>query len=235
MINLIEIIKTECLPRRDCMLSVFDAAGESGFLYFKDGQLIEVNTGKLWAKEALRTLFSWHLQSYATGDLPRGIKRTIWEPLDKVVEELAGMEVAAGIKQAGEALPARARTGLVPAPVLPLAMQDPFLWFVDKLHTLPGFLAAMKDDGDAVHPLIGLAPAQVLSPEWFRQFSDKIAGMGESLGAGVLLEWYLETDVCRVWRFHIHERHIIIFSNLEVLPDEFEEAFHQMVQEEKKP
>lgn len=232
MINLIEVIKTECLPRRDCMLSVFDAAGESGFLYFKDSQLIEVNTGKLWAKEALRTLFAWHLQSFSVGDLPRGIKRTIWEPLDKVVEELAGVEVAASIKQASEVIPVRARTST--APVLPAAMQDPFLWFVDKLHTLPGFMAAMKDDGEKVHPLVGAAPSQVLSSDWFRQFSDKIAAMGESLGAGALLEWYLETDVCRVWRFLIHERHIIIFSSLEVLPDEFEESFHRLVQEDNK-
>jgi hypothetical protein len=233
MINLIEIIKTECLPRRNCMLSVFDASGESGFLYFKDGQLIEVNSGKLWAKEALQTLFSWSLQSYTLGELPRGIKRTIWEPLDKVIEDLAGADVAVSIKQVGERLATTGLTGRVPSPVLPVAMQDPFLWFVDKLHTLPGFLAAMKDDGESIHPLVGIAPAQVLSSEWFRQFSDKVGSMGEALGAGALLEWYLETEVCRVWRFMIHERHLIVFSNLEVLPDEFEEAFHKLVEEDR--
>jgi hypothetical protein len=230
MINLIEIIKTECLPRRNCMLSVFESGGESGFLYFKDSQLIEVNSGKLWAKEALQTLFRWNLQSYTLGDLPRGIKRTIWEPLDKVIEDLAGAEAAHAIKvAAADDFSPGTRPSSAVSPMLPLAMQDPFLWFVDRLHTLPGFLAAMKDDGDSIHPLVGIAPAHVLSSEWFRQFSDKVGGMGDALGAGVLLEWYLETDVCRVWRFHIHERHIIIFSNVEVLPDEFEEAFHTLV------
>jgi hypothetical protein len=102
---------------------------------------------------------------------------------------------------------------------------------VDKLHTLPGFLAAMKDDGESVLPLVGIAPSHSLSPEWFRQFSDKISLMGESLGAGSLQEWYLETDVCRVWRFQVHERHIILFAALDILPDEFEEAFHLLIGE----
>jgi hypothetical protein len=231
MINLIEIIKTECLPRRNCMLSVFDAHGESGFLYFKDGQLIEVNTGKLWAKEALQTLFSWSLESYTLGELPRGIKRTIWEPLDKIIEELVGSQEADSVKQADEGLATARQTGRVPSSGLSAAMQDPLLGFVDQLHTLPGFLAAMNDDGESIHPLVGVAPAQVLSAEWFRQFSDKVESMGESLGAGALLEWYLETEICRVWRFMIHDRYLIVFSNLEVLPDEFEEAFHKLVEE----
>lgn len=233
MINLLEIIKTECLPRRNCMLSVFEGGGESGFLYFKDSQLIEVNSGKLWAKEALKMMLGWELQSYTLTELPRGIKRTIWEPLDKVIEDLAGGEAADSIKDASERI-AAVRTQVVPVTALPRAMRDPFLGFVDQLHTLPGFLAAMKDDGENILPLIGIAPSQALSPEWFRQYSDKIASLGETLGAGSLLEWYLETEVCRVWRFLVHERALIIFASLESLPDEFEEAFRQLTAEERR-
>jgi hypothetical protein len=228
MINLIEIIKTECLPRRNCMLSVFESGGESGFLYFKDAQLIEVNSGKLWANDALKMMLGWQMESYTLGDLPRGIKRTIWEPLDKVIEELVGAEAAYGIKDAVGAF-AAAGPSTAQLPTLPLAMQDPFLWFIDKLDTLPGFLCAMKDDGESVLALVGSPPDQVLSPDWFRQFSDKIAQLGHALGAGELNEWYLETELCRVWRFHIHERYIIIFASLDVLPDEFEDSFRQVV------
>ncbi|MDX6766772.1 MAG: hypothetical protein SFU85_08270 [Candidatus Methylacidiphilales bacterium] len=228
MINLIEIIKTECLPRRNCMLSVFEDAGESGFLYFKDAQLIEVNSGKLWANDALKLMLGWQLSSYTLGELPRGIKRTIWEPLDRVIEDLVGAEAAHGLKDAiGDFATGGPSSG--PMPVLPLAMQDPFLWFVDKLETLSGFICAMKDDGENIIPLIGKVPDQVLSPDWFRQFSEKVAVLGQSLGAGEAEEWYLETELCRVWRFHIHERYIIVFASLEVLPDEFEEAFWQVV------
>jgi len=41
--SLEEIIRKECLPLRDCMLTITDANGEAAFLYFKEGELIEAN------------------------------------------------------------------------------------------------------------------------------------------------------------------------------------------------
>ncbi len=51
--SLEEIIRKECLPLRDCMLTITDANGEAAFLYFKEGELIEANYAALWGKEAL--------------------------------------------------------------------------------------------------------------------------------------------------------------------------------------
>jgi hypothetical protein len=74
---LTELIQNETLPQRNCMLTVFDISGESVFLYFKDSQLIEVNSGKNWGIKALSQVFAWKVNSYAVGELPVGIKRTL--------------------------------------------------------------------------------------------------------------------------------------------------------------
>src|ERR1700683_5115387 len=77
-----DIIRQECLPLRDCMLTVTDANGEAAFLYFKEGELIEANYAALWGKEALAQIISWKLADSTVAPLPLGIKRSLWDQIE---------------------------------------------------------------------------------------------------------------------------------------------------------
>src|ERR1700733_12494226 len=77
-----EIIRKDCLPLRDCMLTVTDANGEAAFLYFKEGELIEANYAALWGKEALAQIVTWKLAERTVAPLPLGIKRSLWDQIE---------------------------------------------------------------------------------------------------------------------------------------------------------
>src|SRR5271155_486788 len=80
--SLEEIIRKECLPLRDCMLTITDASGEAAFLYFKEGELIEANYAALWGKEALAQIVGWKLAERTIAPLPLGIKRSLWDKIE---------------------------------------------------------------------------------------------------------------------------------------------------------
>src|SRR5260221_11581070 len=74
--------RKECLPLRDCMLTITDANGEAAFLYFKEGELIEANYAALWGKEALAQIVTWTLAERTIAPLPLGIKRSLWDQIE---------------------------------------------------------------------------------------------------------------------------------------------------------
>lgn len=225
MLNLIEIIKNECISQRHCMLTVYNEQGDSGFLYFKEAQLIEVNAGKLWGKDALATIVYWRLASHAISELPRGIKRTIWEPLDQIFAELVDADSANSI---GEAIGQLQMGNLDESlPTSPAALRDPLAPLVQRLQDLPGFLAVFKEAGEEMRPLSGSIPSASLSPEWFVQFSTRIRDLGEGLGAGGVREWFLEVDDCRVWYVPVQETHVLIFSTTDGMVDDFEQGIKE--------
>lgn len=226
MHNLIDIIKLECLPRRSCMLTLYDAQNENAFLYFKEAQLIEVNAGTLWGKDALKMIFSWEISSYDIGELPMGIKRTIWESLDVIVEELVNREVAQDVGDAMRSL----EVGDVPTPSSDLSsLRDAIQPYIDQLSVLPGFLALYKTHKNNTRLLAGKAPTRAVSAEWLSQFTDRVTRLGDSLSAGVLLNWYLEVNDFRVWRIEIEGEIVYLMSDLNSNPDEFEAAFQEVI------
>src|ERR1700733_12697153 len=77
-----EIIRKDCLPLRDCMLTVTDANGEAAFLYFKEAELIEANYAALWGKDALAQIITWKLDDSTVAPLPLGIKRSLWDQIE---------------------------------------------------------------------------------------------------------------------------------------------------------
>lgn len=210
------------------MLTVYSEQGDSGFLYFKEAQLIEVNAGKHWGKEALGIIVSWRLTSNNVTELPRGIKRTIWEPLDQIFAELVDAESGESLGQVMGSLQMDDLTedggqGLAPG------LQDPIAPKVQKMQELPGFLAAYKEYGDDIRPLSGSIPTKSLSTDWFSQFTARIREMGEGLGAGMLKEWYIEVEDCRIWFIQIEESGLYIFSSLDVMVDEFEASLAEIL------
>src|SRR5271154_3563546 len=80
--SLEELIRKECLPLRDCMLTITDANGEAAFLYFKEGELIEANYAALWGQEELAQSVTWKLADNTVAPLPLGIKRSLWDQIE---------------------------------------------------------------------------------------------------------------------------------------------------------
>ncbi len=226
MHNLIDIIKLECLPRRSCMLTLYDTNSDNAFLYFKEAQLIEVNAGTFWGKDALKMVFGWEISSYDMDALPMGIKRTIWESLDVIIEELVSREVAEDVGQAMRSIEA----GDAPTPSTDLSgLRDTLQPYIDQLAVLPGFVALYKAHHEKARLLAGKAPTSAVSAEWFSQFTDRVLRLGDSLSAGALLSWYLEVNDFRVWRIEIEGEVVYLMSDFESSPDEFETAFQEVI------
>lgn len=227
MLNLIEIIKNDCITERNCMLTVYNEQGDSGFLYFKEAQLIEVNAGKLWGKEALAMIVQWPLTSNNVTELPRGIKRTIWEPLDQIFSELvdaeSGESLGAAVGQLQMDDLEEKTSGAAPG------LQDPITPMVKKLEEVPGFLAVYKEYGKEVRQLSGGVPSKSLSTDWFEQFTSRAREMGEGLGAGTLKEWFIEIEECRVWYVQMDGSGLFIFSTVDGMVDDFETALGEIL------
>jgi hypothetical protein len=226
MHNLIDIIKHECLPRRSCMLTLYDQNNDSAFLYFKEAQLIEVNAGSFWGKDALKMIFSWEIASFDMDELPMGIKRTIWESLDVIIEELVDRDAAQAVGETMRSL--EVGDTLTPSSELS-SLRDPIQPYIGKLSQVPGFIALYKAYKENTRLLAGKAPTRAVSAEWFAQFTDRVTRLGESLSAGALLEWYLEVNDFRVWRIEIEGQIIYLMSDVQSSPDEFEAGFREVI------
>jgi hypothetical protein len=211
------------------MLTVFDYSGESGFLYFKDAQLIEVNTGKLWGVHALGHIFAWNLSSYTLGELPMGIKRSLWDPLDRLLEQFAGEGAAAGLMDMVRQMPERELTG--PIPLMKLHESSPLAPLVEAISKVPGFLALYQEEQGNLVKLAGKNPSASVTPEWFDEFYNKTSIMGDSLGSGMLIEWFLELESCRIWKIHVGLYQLIVFSGLDCEADDFEENSRALIKE----
>lgn len=206
------------------MLSLYNQSGDSGFLYFKEAQLIEVNAGKLWGKQALATIVTWELSSYNISELPRGIKRTIWEPLDQIFAEFVDAESAGSI---GEAIGRLQMDYLEESAPVPAALLDSLAPVVGRLREIPGIVAIFKESGETIRQVHGDTPSHSLSNDWFVQFKSRAEALGEGLGSGLLKEWFLEVSDCRVWSVPVQETQLLIFSDRECNLEEFEFAMRE--------
>lgn len=230
MENLLEIIQTKCLPQRNCMLTVSDVNGETGFLYFKEAQLIEANSGADWGMDALKLVCGWNIDSYHVSDIPMGIKRTLWEPVDKIFEQLYGEGVGQGLRDAAASAPA--------APLEPQAVDgfaemrasgDPLADILEKVSEINGFQALLRDDGKMVKLLQGTPLPDEFNAEFFAAFNDMLDQMGTGLGAGFVEGWYLELSDRRLWRVPYGNTDLIVASDIHCLTDEFEAALKEAV------
>lgn len=178
MTGLESIIRNECLPEGDCMLTVMDAAGEAGFLYFKDAELIEANYAALWGKEAVGELKNWEISEHTVAPLPLGIKRSLWDSLDIL---LAGANV---VTDSVSSVSPRFNLDT------PDADQEPY----EALAGLPGVLQIINfKDGD-YDIAYNAEPDNIERTEWTKEFLVRAKGVGETLGMGRLHTWVVTTE-----------------------------------------
>jgi hypothetical protein len=211
-----DIIRQECLPQRDCMLTLTDANGEAAFLYFKEGELIEANYAALWGKEALAQIVTWKLEDRTIAPLPLGIKRSLWDRL----EYLLNPSLAPTASGKLPAMPAvRAESG--PA--------SPF----DRFKAVPNLLKMVYLEGDKESVIFESAKegAESENTAWLADFTQRVKAVGETLGFGACDRWTLDTDRYQAVGLSHEENFIALLRRKEAVPDALETVVTKIIEE----
>lgn len=223
MLDLVVIIQSECLPERNCMLTVQDVSGETGFLYFKEAQLIEANSGAEWGNTAFAEILRWDIESYSIGEIPLGIKRTLWEPIDKLIEDVRGAGAGEGVREVVRHLPAQ---DVEIEPEYSLDSEScevaQFRNVIDQIRGLPGFLCAFHEVDNKIRPLTGNPPHDELTGNWILQFTEEIASVGQGLGAGHLIDWNADLEAYHIWQIYFGGDYMYIISDKQTMDEDFE-------------
>lgn len=204
--KLVDLIRDECLPRRTCMLTVASQVGDTGFVYFQDGDIIESNTGNLWGEKALATILHWNLTSYDLYELPLGIKRSLWEPVEDLITKLINQPPPAG---------------LAPSPAA-TAAEELFSQLQIDIQALAGFLCLWERELGAFRITAGESPLPYLTTSWFDEIDHQASIFGNSLDSGPLRRWAFESDQFRLIKLQHGSREIIVLADKLTSEDEFE-------------
>ncbi len=208
--SLEEIIRQECLPLRDCMLTLTDANGEAAFLYFKEAELIEANYAALWGKEALAQIVTWKLSERTIAPLPLGIKRSLWDRLEYLLDP---------------SLAPTASGKLPPLTSFPLRRPAPASPF-DRYKAVPDLLkmAYLEPDKETVIYEGGKDPADTEATEWLVEFASKVKAVGDTLGFGACEKWTIETERCQVVGLMHEENFIALLRRKDAMQEDLETA-----------
>lgn len=202
--KLVDLIRDECLPRRTCMLTVDSAQGETGFVYFQDGEIIESNTGNLWGEKALGLILHWSLADYQLYELPMGIKRSLWEPADDLITKLLNQPPPANFS----------------APSAPA--EELFSQLQIDLQALSGFICLWERELGTFRVTAGECPLPYLTTSWFDEIDHQATIFGNALDSGHLLRWTFESDHYRLIKLQHGSREIIVLADKMTSEDEFE-------------
>jgi len=210
-----EIIRSECLPLRDCMLTITDANGEAAFLYFKEGELIEANYAALWGKEALAQLITWKLSEHTVAPLPLGIKRSLWDQIEFLLN------------------PSLVPTASGKLPVLPSFRntQKPLSPF-DRFKSIPGLqkLLHLERDKETVVHDAGGDKGEMEHTEWLIEFAARVKSVGDTLGFGNCEKWTIDTERYQVVGLRQEEGFIAMLRRKDSVQDDLEVAVNTIVE-----
>jgi len=210
--SLEEIIRKECIPLRDCMLTITDANGEAAFLYFKEAELIEANYAALWGKEALAQIVTWKLAERTVAPLPLGIKRSLWDPLEFLLN------------------PTMAPTASGKLPTIPafnaqrLGPSSPF----DRYKAIPGLLKLVHIDKGKVK-VIFEEPADTENTDWLLEFADRVKSVGDTLGFGMSEKWTIDTEKYQVVGLCHDQSYIALLRRKDAVQDDLEAAVNAVI------
>jgi hypothetical protein len=210
-----EIIRLECLPLRDCMLTVTDSNGEAAFLYFKEGELIEANHAALWGKDALAQIVTWKLSERTVAPLPLGIKRSLWDRIEYLLNPNLSPTAS----------------GRLPAlPTFPIRKEQssPF----DRFKAVPNLLKMVylereketviyeggKDKGDTEHT------------EWLIEFAARVKSVGDTLGFGHCEKWTVDTERYQVVGLSHDTNFIALLRRKDAVQDDLESAVETIIE-----
>ena len=207
-----EIIRKECLPLRDCMLTITDANGEAAFLYFKEGELIEANYAALWGKEALAQIITWKLADSTVAPLPLGIKRSLWDQIEFLLNP--GLATTASGKLT-------ARTG----PVFHAQKTTPSSPF-DRFKAIAGLLKMIQIERGKENVLYEAQDAEgdAENTAWLTEFADRAKSVGDTLGFGTCEKWTIDTDRYQSVGLNHDEGFIVLLRRKDDVQDDLDAA-----------
>ena len=215
--SLEEIIRKECLPLRDCMLTITDASGEAAFLYFKEGELIEANYAALWGKEALAQIVTWKLADSTVAPLPLGIKRSLWDQIEFLLNP--GLATTASGK-----LPIR------PGPTFHAQKSTPSSPF-DRFKAISGLLKMVHLERGKENVLYE-APGTENNSEntaWLTEFADRAKSVGDTLGFGICEKWTIDTERYQVVGLNHDEGFIVLLRGKDDFQDDLDAAVNAVI------
>jgi hypothetical protein len=215
--SLEEIIRKECLPLRDCMLTITDAGGEAAFLYFKEGELIEANYAALWGKEALAQIVTWKLADGTVAPLPLGIKRSLWDQIEFLLNP-------------GLATTASGKLSSRPGPVFHAQKSTPASPF-DRFKAISGLLKMIYIERGKENVLYEAAATEgdTENTTWLTEFADRAKSVGDTLGFGTCEKWTIDTERYQVVGLNHDEGFIVLLRRKDDLQDDLDAAVNAVI------
>ena len=208
-----DVIRKECLPLRDCMLTITDSTGEAAFLYFKEGELIEANYAALWGKEALAQITPWKLADFAVAPLPLGIKRSLWDQVDVLLNP-------------GAPTTASGRVAVRPTfNAQKLAPSSPF----ERFRAIPGLLKMVQIEAKKATVLYEAENEDPENTDWLFDFTERARSVGDTLGFGACEKWAIDTDRYQVVGLNHDETFIVLLRRKDAYPDDLETAVDEVL------
>ena len=215
--SLEELIRKECLPLRDCMLTITDANGEAAFLYFKEGELIEANYAALWGKEALAQIVAWKLADGTVAPLPLGIKRSLWDQIEFLLNP--GRAVTASGKLSPRTGPVFNAQSLTPS--------SPF----DRFKAIAGLLKMVQIERGKENVLYedAAADGDAENTTWLVDFADRARSVGDTLGFGICEKWTIDTERYQVVGLNHDEGFIVLLRRKDAMQDDLDAAVNAVI------
>jgi hypothetical protein len=215
--SLEELIRKECLPLRDCMLTITDANGEAAFLYFKEGELIEANYAALWGKEALAQIVTWKLADSTVAPLPLGIKRSLWDQIEFLLNP--GRAATASGKLTGRSGPVFQAQSLTPS--------NPF----DRFKAIAGLLKMIRIERGKENVLYEAEAGEgdAENTAWLVDFADRAKAVGDTLGFGMCEKWTIDTERYQVVGLNHDEGFIVLLRRKDAIQDDLDAAVNAVI------
>lgn len=215
MKSISEIILEECVPQRDCMLTLQDSSGEVGFFYFKDAELIEANYSSHWGKEAVEEVIEWNLSEYTISPLPLGIKRSVWDAIEVLLRLNSATESAMLPQFKAEKIGAAA---------------TPY----DNFKELPGVTKIFRIESTKETIIYEAENELPQETSWMVEFYQRARSVGETLGFGKVDRWSLATDRYQVVGLMQDKEFLGILRKHDVNTDDFEAACEASIQKHEE-
>jgi hypothetical protein len=213
--SLEDIIRKECLPLRDCMLTITDANGEAAFLYFKEGELIEANYAALWGKEALAQIAGWKLADYTVAPLPLGIKRSLWDQVEFLLNP-------------GAVTTASGRVASRPGPTFNAQKLPPSSPF-ERFRAIPGLLKLIQIEKDKATVLHEAEADAGENTEWLNEFTERAKSVGDTLGFGACEKWTIDTERYQAVGLNHDDSFIVLLRRKDSYLDDLDTVVNEVI------
>jgi hypothetical protein len=195
------------------MLTITDTTGEAAFLYFKEGELIEANYAALWGKEALAQIAPWKLADFAVAPLPLGIKRSLWDQVEFLLNP-------------GAATTASGRVAARPTfNAQKLSPSSPF----ERFRAIPGLLKMVQIDREKAAILYEAENEDPEHTEWLNDFTERARAVGDTLGFGACEKWAIDTDRYQVVGLNHDESFIVLLRRKDAHAEDLETAINEVI------